>query len=133
MTYRTLRLTLATFGTFAALAVPGGARAQSNGWGRVSLFLQGSQSRPEDGGSSFSSNEAVATLTVKSAERDENGFEYAFDGRGSTYGAGGDDRQNRFSLWDAWAGGRFSHGRICLLYTSPSPRDRTRSRMPSSA
>ena len=25
------------------------------------------------------------------------------------------------------------HGRRCLLYTSPSPRDRTRSRMPSSA
>ena len=27
----------------------------------------------------------------------------------------------------------FKHGRVCLLYTSPSPRDRTRSRMPSSA
>ena len=26
-----------------------------------------------------------------------------------------------------------SHCKICLLYTSPSPRDRTRSRMPSSA
>ena len=26
-----------------------------------------------------------------------------------------------------------SHARSCLLYTSPSPRDRTRSRMPSSA
>ena len=25
------------------------------------------------------------------------------------------------------------YGNICLLYTSPSPRDRTRSRMPSSA
>ena len=25
------------------------------------------------------------------------------------------------------------HPNICLLYTSPSPRDRTRSRMPSSA
>ena len=25
------------------------------------------------------------------------------------------------------------HGDTCLLYTSPSPRDRTRSRMPSSA
>ena len=25
------------------------------------------------------------------------------------------------------------HGGVCLLYTSPSPRDRTRSRMPSSA
>ena len=30
----------------------------------------------------------------------------------------------------AWAAGR---DRLCLLYTSPSPRDRTRSRMPSSA
>ena len=27
----------------------------------------------------------------------------------------------------------FQGGNICLLYTSPSPRDRTRSRMPSSA
>ena len=26
-----------------------------------------------------------------------------------------------------------THQYICLLYTSPSPRDRTRSRMPSSA
>ena len=28
---------------------------------------------------------------------------------------------------------RGGHNGICLLYTSPSPRDRTRSRMPSSA
>ena len=27
----------------------------------------------------------------------------------------------------------FGEGKTCLLYTSPSPRDRTRSRMPSSA
>ena len=27
----------------------------------------------------------------------------------------------------------YEKARICLLYTSPSPRDRTRSRMPSSA
>ena len=27
----------------------------------------------------------------------------------------------------------YSHMHACLLYTSPSPRDRTRSRMPSSA
>ena len=26
-----------------------------------------------------------------------------------------------------------NHSNVCLLYTSPSPRDRTRSRMPSSA
>ena len=27
----------------------------------------------------------------------------------------------------------FTNGRVCLLYTSPSPRDRQKSRMPSSA
>ena len=31
------------------------------------------------------------------------------------------------------AGGRHLRFGTCLLYTSPSPRDRTRSRMPSSA
>ena len=37
---------------------------------------------------------------------------------------------------DEWLAGHESSGsldEICLLYTSPSPRDRTRSRMPSSA
>ena len=35
---------------------------------------------------------------------------------------------------DDWARhGVEGHFRACLLYTSPSPRDRTRSRMPSSA
>ena len=39
---------------------------------------------------------------------------------------------------DSKAGGpdylmNFTQGKTCLLYTSPSPRDRTRSRMPSSA
>ena len=29
--------------------------------------------------------------------------------------------------------GLLAHSVLCLLYTSPSPRDRTRSRMPSSA
>ena len=34
-----------------------------------------------------------------------------------------------------WTGTRFflNGGYICLLYTSPSPRDRQKSRMPSSA
>ena len=33
-------------------------------------------------------------------------------------------RSNHHNMW---------RGKSCLLYTSPSPRDRTRSRMPSSA
>lgn len=109
MTSRTLRRALVAL---SLLAAPGNALAQSNGWGRISLFVQGGQSRPQDGGESFSSNEAVTTLTYKSPEQELNGFEYAFDGRGSSYGAGGDDRQNRFSLWDAWAGGRFANGAV---------------------
>jgi len=32
-----------------------------------------------------------------------------------------------------WITTDFSEALFCLLYTSPSPRDRTRSRMPSSA
>ena len=60
MTPRTVRL---AFVALVAVAVPSGARAQSAGWGRVSLFLQGGQSRPDDGSETFSSNEAVATLT----------------------------------------------------------------------
>ena len=32
-----------------------------------------------------------------------------------------------------WVNSFKKHNNVCLLYTSPSPRDRTRSRMPSSA
>ena len=35
-------------------------------------------------------------------------------------------QQNKLKIW-------VTYDMICLLYTSPSPRDRTRSRMPSSA
>ena len=38
------------------------------------------------------------------------------------------DDCNKSRLWD-----EIPPKAICLLYTSPSPRDRTRSRMPSSA
>ena len=42
------------------------------------------------------------------------------------YRDGFEDKKGRGNLF-------FELLRICLLYTSPSPRDRTRSRMPSSA
>ena len=35
--------------------------------------------------------------------------------------------------FERWMNGINEHNNNCLLYTSPSPRDRTRSRMPSSA
>ena len=34
---------------------------------------------------------------------------------------------------DRFVYSRYGNPTVCLLYTSPSPRDRTRSRMPSSA
>jgi len=98
----------------AALSFASAAHAQSGGWGRVSLFLQGGQSRPEDGGESTSSNEAIASVTVRSAEQEESGLEYALDGRGASYGVEGEDRRSRLSLWEAWVGGRFAHGAIAV-------------------
>ena len=47
----------------------------------------------------------------------------------SCSGEGGEDA-SRFKVLD---NGDSANSRVCLLYTSPSPRDRTRSRMPSSA
>ena len=37
------------------------------------------------------------------------------------------------NFWKDRKGANINSIRTCLLYTSPSPRDRTRSRMPSSA
>ena len=42
------------------------------------------------------------------------------------------EKLTRFSQ-EAVVAAQLDHPGICLLYTSPSPRDRTRSRMPSSA
>ena len=39
----------------------------------------------------------------------------------------------RFRDWQKFKRNKGESMRVCLLYTSPSPRDRTRSRMPSSA
>ena len=41
--------------------------------------------------------------------------------------------QGGYKSYRRWAQSRFEQNWPCLLYTSPSPRDRTRSRMPSSA
>ena len=51
-------------------------------------------------------------------------------GGGGGYGGGGGAGGYRSSITGESTGGG---GSFCLLYTSPSPRDRTRSRMPSSA
>ena len=42
-------------------------------------------------------------------------------------------RSNRTDRGSGGVGGAAASSSGCLLYTSPSPRDRTRSRMPSSA
>ena len=62
----------------------------------------------------------------------------AYSGDGRRLASGSDDHTVR--VWEAESGrllhtleGHTDWVRSCLLYTSPSPRDRTRSRMPSSA
>ena len=64
--------------------------------------------------------EGKCTLTMKVKKEMLNGF-------GTLHGG------MAFSLADsALAFAANSYGRICLLYTSPSPRDKRQSRMPSS-
>ena len=43
------------------------------------------------------------------------------------------EQNQRFEVVYLFLSHEFNQRLICLLYTSPSPRDRTRSRMPSSA
>ena len=43
------------------------------------------------------------------------------------------DNLENTKSWCVAGGLRINNFKTCLLYTSPSPRDRTRSRMPSSA
>ena len=52
---------------------------------------------------------------------------------GSDAEARGGDRTGEPGRDDSGVAAREPRPRTCLLYTSPSPRDRTRSRMPSSA
>ena len=51
----------------------------------------------------------------------------------SGYVAVGAGNGDEYSVEGSYSGGLSASGDLCLLYTSPSPRDRTRSRMPSSA
>ena len=48
------------------------------------------------------------------------------------FGLGASTALTQEAPWGLWIGLDMLSG-VCLLYTSPSPRDRTRSRMPSSA
>ena len=71
----------------------------------------------------------IATHEFKSAELREQYFQ-AFSQMSEediSAAVNGDKAQCQMN----WANGMSSMS--CLLYTSPSPRDRTRSRMPSSA
>ena len=59
------------------------------------------------------------------------------DGRGFLFGQCFDDQGRLLDFGTKGSGqtpySRFGDGRLCLLYTSPSPRDLSTSRMPSSA
>ena len=52
---------------------------------------------------------------------------------GGSLGGGGGAGGLRTSYGSTSGGGASNESKICLLYTSPSPRDRQKSRMPSSA
>jgi len=77
-----------------------------------------------------------AGFKLRSYVHYDNNYVNAFwDGQRMTYGDGNGTTTSPLTTM-AIAGHEITHGltsNTCLLYTSPSPRDRTRSRMPSSA
>ena len=96
---------------FAPLALPG---QTTSGWGRVSLFGYGSRFDPGDSSGNSTTGNVIASVTMRSATRDDGGFEYAVDMRGSTTSVTGADRIDRFYLYDAYVGGR-THGGLVGL------------------
>ena len=64
------------------------------------------------------------------------GYNLAIDERYDAYDSWDEVERDAQNGWAEFAGsveGTWEEFKDCLLYTSPSPRDRTRSRMPSSA
>ena len=60
--------------------------------------------------------------------------DYAFNGAAGLYEYPEDTTDTQGQAFYSWKGmGHVTKPKGCLLYTSPSPRDRQRSRMPSSA
>ena len=122
---------------------------QNSGWSSA-LFLDQScdaqlsgDDTPIVGSLAVAANDTVCVLTkVNAATAIASGsshqatlsasFEYADP---SAIGHGLQSQQQRTDVTTiiAVAAGRLELFKYCLLYTSPSPRDRTRSRMPSSA
>lgn len=112
MTGETMR-TFRSATLLAALLAPGVLHAQAtSGWGRVSLFWQLGRSTSVDT-ELRRFDDLQATLTLRSAtESDGGGFEYALDTRGASASTGGEGRSNRFTLYDAWVGGRAKGGTL---------------------
>ena len=86
----------------------------------IALIISGSGPTDRDGNNPSLKNNSLKLLAEALAENGIASLRY--DKRG----VGRSDAESMEEL-------RFEHYVDCLLYTSPSPRDRTRSRMPSSA
>ena len=69
-------------------------------------------------------------VDVRAAANNRRGYAEAIGLDSSSLDTGSGNDRVRIS---ARANGQSTNAWACLLYTSPSPRDRTRSRMPSSA
>jgi len=80
------------------------------------------------GGSGFGSQDDMIFIPLTTAQRFLAGSSYI-----STISVQAEDSQSMAEVQEEITNLLLAQHHICLLYTSPSPRDRTRSRMPSSA
>ena len=86
----------------------------------VDFVLDGQQYTAINGGPEFTFDEAISLL-INCADQDEVDYYWSKLSEGGEEGPCG------------WLKDKYGLSWHCLLYTSPSPRDRQKSRMPSSA
>ena len=79
------------------------------------------------------SREMMRSFREKIVEFHVSRYPKRFDGTSGNYGSRNDLLGIFDSTLDDFESAEEEHPHICLLYTSPSPRDATLSRMPSSA
>ena len=90
-------------------------------WSQAAYLKASNPAANENFGAALSISGNYAIVGTRYEEGSNAGAAYVFE------------RNETTGIWSQTAYLKASNIDVCLLYTSPSPRDRTRSRMPSSA
>ena len=105
------RLLWAGVAGMCLFAPDAGGQQAMPAFGRLTVYVtSGSVTDSTAGDKTSTFQEVITSMTWRSPEADDGGYEFAFDGRGATYP--GMDRQSRMSVYDGYVGYRTEGGRV---------------------